>query len=354
MTTTAPPVARRHRWRRRLLWATATLVSLCLAVVIAFQVSPTPGALVIRWAFDKSGTSANEGLAALVPAGVSGIQDVAYADEGADTTLDVWFPSSIDGTAETRPTIVWVHGGGWVSGDKSIVANYLKILASHDFTVIGINYSIAPAAQYPTPVRQTNEALGYIKDHATELHADPSSIVLAGDSAGAQIAAQVAAITTDAAYAAEVGVEPHLLATDLIGTVLNCGPYVPAMVKDSSGVGGWFVRTVAWAYIGTKDFDDPIMDQADLVANTTASFPPTWISGGNADPLTDQGRAFADHLSGLGVDVTPLFYDEDHTPALGHEYQFDLSLQDSKDALDDTVAFLRQVSAAADAPPTSP
>lgn len=353
VSTSSAPKARRRPWRRRFAWAAATLVAICLFVVLAFQVSPRPGSLVIRWAFDKGGASANEALAPLVPADVTGIEDVSYGDAGKDTTLDAWFPASVADTDRTLPTVVWVHGGGWVSGDKSQVANYLKILASNGFTVIGINYSIAPGAKYPTPVKQTNEALAYLKTNAARLHADTSTIVLAGDSAGAQIAAQVAAITTNPDYAAEVGVAPSLQPSELAGTVLNCGPYVPAMVEDAGGIGGWFVKTVAWAYIGTKDFDAPIMDQADLVANSTASFPPTWISGGNNDPLTEQGRAFATHLSGLGVDVSPLFFPDDHTPALGHEYQFDLTLEDSKRALNETVAFVERVTVAEATTPTA-
>ena len=309
--------------------------------VVSFLVSPRPGSLVIRWAFDKGGRSANAALAKHVPDGVTGITDIAYGD-GPDRRMDVWYPS---GTSTPRPTVVWVHGGGWVSGDKSQVANYLKIIAARGYTVIGVNYSLAPGTKYPAPVRQVNDALAYIHQDAERLNVDARTIVLAGDSAGAQIAAQLAAVTTDETYAAAVDITPSLPASALVGTVLNCGPYVPSMVAGKGGLGGWFVKTVAWAYMGTKDFDAPIMKQADLVANSTAAFPPTWISGGNDDPLTEQGEAFAAHLTGLGVDVTPVFYAEDHEPALGHEYQLDLSLAASRQALESTADFLREVTA---------
>lgn len=329
----------RHRWRR-LAWAAAVLAVCITTTVVAFMVSPRPGSLVIRWAFDKGGKSANEALAKHVPAGVAGVTDIAYADNGSDATLDVWYPQDTSGPL---PTVVWVHGGGWVSGDKSQIANYLKIIAARGYTVVGVNYSLAPGTKYPTPVRQVNNALAFIRSDAARFNVDADKIVLAGDSAGAQIAAQLAAITTSQTYAAEVGISPSLPPASLVGTVLNCGPYVPSMVRGKDGLGGWFVKTVAWAYMGTKDFDAPIMAQADLVANSTASFPPTWISGGNDDPLTEQGEAFASHLNQLGVDVTPLFFPADHEPALGHEYQFDLSLEASRHALEGTVSFLERV-----------
>lgn len=321
------------------------MVAVFLVVGISFQVSPRPGAFVIKWAFDKGGVASNDVLASYVPDGIDGLRDVSYGDEGDATTLDAWFPKTAAVSGEALPTVVWVHGGGWVSGDKSEVANYLKIIAGRGYTVIGINYSLAPGAKYPTPVRQANEALAYVAANAAQLHADPSRIVLAGDSAGAHIAAQLAAITTNPAYASEVGITPSIQASSLVGMVLNCGPYVPSMIRDSGGLGGWFVKTVAWAYIGTKDFDAPVMKEVDLVRNTTAAFPSTWISGGNNDPLTEQGEAFAKHLTGLGVDVTPLFFAADHEPELGHEYQFDLGLADSKTALEGTSAFLAKVTA---------
>jgi alpha/beta hydrolase fold len=55
-------------------------------------------------------------------------------------------------------------------------------------------------------LEQVNAALGFVASHAGELHVDPASIVLAGDSAGAHIASQVALITTDAAYAKAIGI----------------------------------------------------------------------------------------------------------------------------------------------------
>ena len=76
----------------------------------------------------------------------------------------------------------------------------------------------------------------------------------------------------------------------------------------------------------------------------TADFPQTWISGGNADPLTaSQSQPFAAKLASLGVPVSTVFYPKDHEPKLEHEYQFHLNLTDAQNALTSTVDFLRSV-----------
>jgi acetyl esterase/lipase len=73
-----------------------------------------------------------------------------------------------------------------------------------------------------------------------------------------------------------------------------------------------------------------------------ASFPPTFLTVGNADPLRPHSEALATSLVEQGVEVDTLFYPAAHEPALGHEYQFDLDLEDARTALTRIVAFLRR------------
>ena len=73
----------------------------------------------------------------------------------------------------------------------------------------------------------------------------------------------------------------------------------------------------------------------------TEDFPPTYISGGNADALTDlESKPMAERLTELGVDVTTLFWPADYTPPLPHEYQFRLNLDAAQTALTETLSFL--------------
>lgn len=104
----------------------------------------------------------------------------------------------------------------------------------------------------------------------------------------------------------------------------------------------WFVRTLAWSYIGTKDPNAPVMAEASIVDHATAEFPPTWISAGNDDPLEPQSVALQHRLEELGVDVTGLFW-PGHVPGLPHEYQMDLDTEAGRRALADTIAFLDRI-----------
>src|SRR5690606_41863728 len=63
------------------------------------------------------------------------VRDVPYGDDSGGTTLDV-FTRAAEG--ERRPTVVWIHGGAWISGSTGDVEPYLRILAAHGYTTIGV------------------------------------------------------------------------------------------------------------------------------------------------------------------------------------------------------------------------
>lgn len=318
----------------------------------AFRFSPWPSALLVRQAFDKDSARTNAALAERVPAGVRAQLDLTYDAADRNGRLDLYLPPAGAAPDGPLPVVVWVHGGGWVSGDKSQIGNYLKILAARGFATVGVDYTIAPEARYPTPVRQVNAALGWLDANAEALGLDRNRIFLAGDSAGSQIAAQVANLTVDPAYARLTGIKSSLTPKQLRGVVLHCGAYDAALV-DMEGPMAGFIRTVVWAYLGRRDFhDDPRVGEMSVIRHLSPAFPPIFISGGNADPLTPQSLRLVEVARDRGVAVDALFYPADHQPALAHEYQFNLDLADARTALDRSVAFLeRQAVSAAPAAP---
>ncbi|BDI21391.1 alpha/beta hydrolase [Herbiconiux sp. L3-i23] len=314
-----------------------------LGTVIYSLVSPWLPALLIRAVFEKGAADTVEEMLPFVPAdGYTSDYDIAYAGAGPDTTLDVF---SADGNGPL-PTVVWIHGGAWISGDKRDVAPYLKMIAAEGYTAIGLNYTIAPEATYPTAIDQLNEALRYILDNAADLRVDPSRIVLAGDSAGSQLASELATITTNPEFAARADVVPALRPEQLRGVVLNCGVYdLDELAAGAHGIVGWGFKSALWAYTGERDWSNtPAGDQMSTIDFVTADFPATFVTGGNGDPLTDgQSKPLAERLTSLGVDVTALFWPADTTPALPHEYQFHLDFDEAHTALAGTLAFLATV-----------
>jgi acetyl esterase len=309
----------------------------------ALQVSPWPAALFYRMIMNYGGQTAMQALERHLPAGVAAQHDEHYDPMDADAYLDVFYPGDIKSTARSLPTVVWIHGGAWLSGGKEYIANYLRILADKGYTTVGVGYSLAPGHQYPTPIQQVNTALTYLVKHAARLHVNPSQFILAGDSAGAQIAAQLTTIITARSYAKTVGITPAIERSHLRGTILHCGPYDLEAVNFNGGF-GHFLHTAMWAYSGSRDFLQlPQLAPFSVLHYVTPEFPPTFITVGNGDPLLPQSRALADALIGRGVAVDSLFFPESYQPKLPHEYQFNLDNDAGQLALERTLAFIQRV-----------
>lgn len=322
-------------------WTLGSVAAVAALVVLAFALSPWPSVMLIRAVFDRGAAEASAALERRVPQNVQIRAAVRYDPADPQALLDVYKPPAASPDA---PTVVWIHGGGFVSGRRGDIANYLKLLAAQGFTVVNVDYTIAPEATYPTPVRQVARALAYIDAHAADLGVNRRRLVLAGDSAGAQIAAQMANVVTSPAYARDVGVPAPVDPSQLRGALLFCGVYdVSRLGTDKGGVLGWFLKTVTWAYSGERDWRDARgFERMSVSDYVTPAFPPTFISAGNADPLLPQSRLMDEALRRRNVPVKSLYFAADRQPPLAHEYQFKLDDAAGQLAFDRTVAWLKQ------------
>ncbi len=334
----------RRKW---LLRTVGSLVGFAVVIYIAFQVSPWPGAMVIRVVFDRGSHKTLVGLQQdITKQPVTVLKNQRYAKSDNKETMDVYMPNAAIQTNKTLPVVIWTHGGAWLSGDKLGAAPYYALLANQGFVVAALNYSLAPAKTYPTQLYQLNDAYKYIQANALHFHADTQKIVFAGDSAGAQLSSQMAALITNSTYAKEVGLRPALAPSQLAGVVLFCGIYKVEGLTESSAtlpkIVSWGSDVSVWAYLGTRDKSSPLVRQASPYYHVTKDFPATFISGGNGDPLTNaQSLPFANELTSLGVPVSTLFYPHNHTPSLPHEYQFTFNA-DGKNAFTQMTQFLKQ------------
>lgn len=317
--------------------------SLVLAAVIgivgfaAFKLSPWPTVLLIRYTFDKDAEHRNRALEKFRPSGIVERHGIPYGTDPRER-MNVFSPPRDQ--KEPGAVVIWIHGGAFVAGQPEDLSGYLRILAGHGHTIVALGYPLAPAAQYPAPIRSINEALRYLSRNAASLGLDHANWVLAGDSAGAQIAAQVAAALAEPGYAQAIGIDPALPPGTLKGVVLFCGIFDAGDIKTEGAFGG-FIRTVLWSYFGSDRLgQDPRFRQFSVREHITRQFPPALISVGNGDPLAPQSVMLAEAIRNAGASVETLFFPPDHQPRLGHEYQFDLDQPAGQQALERLLAFL--------------
>jgi arylformamidase len=120
------------------------------------------------------------------------------------TSLDLYTPASGESCAK-RPIVVWVHGGGWATGDKSeYMADKIPLFNDAGYVFASVNYRLTdktdpahPHPQWPVHDQDTADALAWIVDHADDFGGDARKIAVFGHSAGGGI---VAAISADPRY----------------------------------------------------------------------------------------------------------------------------------------------------------
>ena len=123
--------------------------------------------------------------------GVSVERNVPFArGKGRVLAMDIYRGPGDDGP---RPALVFIHGGAWVLGDKREQGLPLcNHLASLGWVCANANYRLSPGATYPDHVHDAKSAVAWLREHSDDYGVDPDFIAIAGNSAGAHIAAMTA------------------------------------------------------------------------------------------------------------------------------------------------------------------
>ena len=243
-----------------------------------------------------------------------------YGDHWQNS-LDLYVP---DGGCPPYPLAIYVHGGGWLSGDSSEVAPYVDPLMSRGFAVASLNYRWSNNAVFPAQIQDCKGALRFLRAHADEYALDQSRFGVFGDSAGGHLAALlgtsggVASLEGDVGGNLEFSSNVQVVAdmygpTDLfaLGAILN-GP-------DSiiSLLFGWPIQDII------DHIDDPkyadlvaLVNSANPITHVTADDPPFRIIHGQDDDMVppSQSQMLYDALTSAGVPATLIL-----VPGHGHE-----------------------------------
>lgn len=330
--------------RSVLMFVLGFLTGLVVMAAILPSITPRPMAALLRQLFKIPAFKPPEDWAT-VKQDVDSMVDVDYGDGGL--TFDVHWPSS--SMMEDNPVILWIHGGGFVGGSKTDTTGYCMTLASRGFTVVNIDYGLAPRYHHPRQVLDVDEVLCKISRMAEDgrSHPDPSrGLILAGDSAGAHIAAEYAALKTNPEYQAELKVSLHS-PYDVDGVVLLCGLYSLSSFVE----GSWWRRPIrfmskqiGWAVTGHRGwYRSGQTERMDVIGHMTDDFPPALLSDGNWWTFDNQLSVVESALDGHGIRHGVVEFPRSKWRRLPHEFQFDLTRPESIVVFDKLVGFCRDV-----------
>ena len=264
-----------------------------------------------------------------LPKGVIQTRNLSYGPYGKWNRFDIYRPE--DAKDKKLPTIVSIHGGGYVYGSKTIYRRYCMDLARRGFCVINFKYRLAPRWRFPAPLEDTNTLLRWVCDHADAHHLDPQRLFLVGDSAGAQIASQYATMATSPDYAALFGIQ--IPGIRILGLGLNCGTYNTAALADGERTG------ISLDYLGRRiRSGDPRLQVLDHI---TSRFPAAHITTSYHDFLRKEARPMYQFLISKGVRAQLECYGTEGDAAVGHVFHVDLRLPEATRCNDEQCDFFR-------------
>ena len=260
-----------------------------------------------------------------LPTGVTECRNISYGPYGDWNLLDVYCP---EGTAEALPTIVSIHGGGYVYGNKEVYRRYGMDMAKRGFVFVNFNYRLAPKWKFPTPLADTNAVMEWVCKNANRYHMDPQRIIILGDSAGAQLTSQYAAICTNAEYAKLFHLNIPNFRLRAVG--LNCGMY-------DMGAFATPLKGLALDYLGRIfDLDDPRLK---VLENITGDFPPAFITTAYHDFLRENAEPMCSFLAEKGIPCDWRCYGSEDDKSIGHVFHVTITHPEAIRCNDDSAAF---------------
>jgi len=233
--------------------------------------------------------------------------------------------------ADLDRRIVYLHGGGWLAGSLASYRALAAILATAARTpVLLVDYALAPENRYPAGLNDADRALGWAWEHGPGGNGKAGSVMLAGDSAGGNLAAAltIRLIQQQRRLPSTLG---------LVSAAVDVGPGFTA-VYDPIG-GGDAMAGLLQFYTDVPDpLSDPCINPSAAGDAVIAQFPPTLVQASSDETLLKPAVDLAGRLIGSRVRTQLSVW-----PLMPHIWQNFLgSLPEAKLALDELGRFSRQ------------
>ncbi|MCK1301910.1 MULTISPECIES: alpha/beta hydrolase fold domain-containing protein [unclassified Bradyrhizobium] len=202
-------------------------------------------------------------------------------------------------TSGPHPVVVYFHGGGWVLGDEQSDEPFCRDMVRRTgMMLVSVGYRHAPEHRFPTAAEDGYAATRWIAEHAAELGGRPGPVLVAGWSAGGNIAAVTCQLARDRGG-------PEIAGQLLICPVTDCTFDRPSYNDNATGY--FLTRSLMYwfwdLYCSPADRTDP---RASPLRGKVAGLPPAFVVTCEFDPLRDEGIAYAEAMAAAGVPVEQL------------------------------------------------
>ena len=235
--------------------------------------------------------------------GIRALADVAYARVGERTlTLDLYLPEKPP--TAPLPLLVWVHGGGWIGGDKRPCPTTGFVPTG--WIVASVGYRLTTVAPFPAQIHDVKAAVRFLRAHADAWGIDPERVAAAGASAGGHL---VALLGTSGGVAELEGTEGNAGTSSRVQAVIDY--FGPTDLTQFDGHGSKLVAAAPGSVV-ERLLGGPLAERTELakaanpITFVDADDPPFLIFHGDKDDIVplDQSRLLVTALEKASVPVT--------------------------------------------------
>lgn len=226
------------------------------------------------------------------------IRDDIVRAEGREIPIRIFRPRQ----EGCFPLIIYLHGGGWVTGNvnsyDSICSRLAKITGR---TIISAEYRLAPEHKFPAGVEDCYEVARYVVQNADQLGGEANTIVIMGDSAGANLATVTCMMARDRG---EFQLSKQILLYPATGNDYTESSIFPSVQEN--GYEYWLTCKRVQDYISLyQSAEDDLCNPyfAPYYAEDLSNMPPALIITAELDPLRDEGEAYGKKLQRFGCNV---------------------------------------------------
>jgi acetyl esterase/lipase len=229
-------------------------------------------------------------LLPLYAAEVRTLKDVVYGHaSGQDLTMDAYLCAA----AKPAPVLVFIHGGGWMGGDKAGVPDFLKgPMQDAGISLVSVNYRLSKVAIYPAQVDDVTRAVQFVRFKAKEWQIDPRRVAVMGPSAGGHLSLWVGLHPERANPKSSDPVERE--SSRVLAIVNYFGPADFHLVRQHAEK----YKHPAYRLLFGYAAEDPLsklteaqMQAASPISYITASEPPVFTAHGTGDTTVDEEQA---------------------------------------------------------------
>jgi acetyl esterase len=222
-------------------------------------------------------------------------QDITYSGPTGEQPARVYKPEGAQGTL---PVVVFYHGGGWVIADlDTYEASAMALAKKANAVVVSVEYRHAPEHKFPAAHEDAIAAYSWVLKNAPSFGGDPTRVAVAGESAGGNLAANVAIAAREGKFQQPAHM---LLIYPVAGTDMTTASYKKNenAIPLSKQAMEWFAKNTVQSEQDLKD------TRLNLVEANLKNLPDATVITAEIDPLMTEGKTLADKLKAAGSKVT--------------------------------------------------